>query len=382
MKRSKFLLALSSFLLASTLAACGGGTNHNPGAVTQDPTPTPTQGGTPTPEPTVVPTPTPSTSPEIDVTLDELNVFLYEKFVDENCSNSLKSAFESYLVAQKIEITTLNWVLDETGDVTAVTTAVEKYDTDHPDAKVDVILGAKGNLKTYITENFTALKKDDTNYYEMTTTAGEKTHEDRRVYVANDTNNFEAVKLLVKHLVDYDLPDPEATPTPTPEVTPTPEPTVVPTPTPTPTASEEPVVLDQLVVYMFSASIDTDNNTFWKNKFNAYLAANDITITNLVWEFSTATKVAALDTEVSKYDEDHPTATVDVLLGGKAYAAESCAYISENFASMKDAGGSFYEITTIKDGTETSQRRFWQRKDSTNKVAVQHLVDALVAEAE
>ena len=401
----KPLIILSSLFLIATMTGCNSNKeNHTPGAVSdkttqsEDVKTSDSQGESEAPN-------TSENEPvsEIPVTktLPQLNVYLYTRYVPVDTAALMKGQFTSYLATQGVAITNLVWEGAGASDtkVSDFSALAEKYDGGHADAKIDVILGAKANFDSadnkYVNDNFSTLNGSDENPIEMT--IGEKN--DRRIWIRNDSANMEAVRYLVLQLVNIDI-DEESEETSESEV----ESVSENTPVISENNSEEEVsennsevvsennsevssentseaeglVLPQLSVYMFSASVDSDCNDALKGKFNKYLQDNNITITSLTWEFSKATKVIDLNGEIENYDKEHADATVDVILGGKAY--KDCTYINDNFSSMRDDDGNFYQIVTTKDGAETTERRFWQRNNSSNKDAVLELVLALVAE--
>lgn len=139
--------------------------------------------------------------PQITTTLSELNVICYEKFVTSEQSAALKSGFEQFLNDNGTQITTLTWVLDQTGGVSEMNGTISNYNTAHPDAKIDVILGGKAwSGCTYINDNYTSVKDGSSVIY---MTIGSKT--DRAVWTLNDTDNLAAVKKLVKYTLDWDM---------------------------------------------------------------------------------------------------------------------------------------------------------------------------------
>ena len=138
-------------------------------------------------------------------TLPALNVVLYKKFVSDDNAAALKTAFEAYLTEQKVAITSLVWNVGCEGTVSDLNTYVSDYNTANAEAKFDVILGGKAFANCdYLNGNYSVVM-DGENYKEMT--IADKT--DRRVWVLNETPNFAAAKLLVKSLLNFDLPDPE-----------------------------------------------------------------------------------------------------------------------------------------------------------------------------
>ena len=139
--------------------------------------------------------------PQITTTLPELNVLCYAKYVSTDQSNALKKDFETYLNDNGTKITSLTWLLDVTGDVSAVNTYVSDYNGNHLDAKIDVILGGKAWKNcAYINDNYASVKNGSS---AIDMTIGDNT--DRRVWTLNATDNLPAVKLLVKNLLDWDM---------------------------------------------------------------------------------------------------------------------------------------------------------------------------------
>ena len=396
----KQLLILSAMMLVGALASCSGGENHNPGAVSDGAASLPasldsSDGviSTPTSDPSVPASVESKEAP--DVTYPLLTVHLYQRYVDETCSAALKKQFEDYLVASKAAVTKLNWVMGtgaQNEGVADYSASVASYDAAHADETIDVVLGAKANFAedSYMMTNFGTLKKaDGSGNVTMSTTNGDTTKTDRYIWVRKETANLDAVKALLKGLVDYDYPEePTSTePTstePTSQVSVSVEPTsqvsVSVEPTSQVSASQEsvsaaePVVLPVLTVHLYLKFVDADNSALLKSNFETYLSEHSITITSLNWVLgSTTGNGSAYATEVSNYDAAHEDAKVDVILGVRGGVDSS--YISSNFSTAK-IEGTDVTMTTSSEGQGTkSDRYIFLRNDSTNTAAM----DAVVA---
>ena len=390
----KQLLVISALMLVGTLASCGGG-NHNPGAVSDSTVNPSTTSQETTSEGTSTTSEGTSTTSEFtpEVTYPLLTVHLYQRYVDNDCSASLKKKFEDELVNQKAAVTKLNWVMGtgaQNESVNDYSADLGTYDAAHPTETIDVVLGAKANFATdsYIVKNFATVKKTDgSGNVTMSTTNGETTKDDRYIWFRKETANLEALKVLLKGIVDYDWPE-DDTEDPTSETTSETTSEETPSETTSETTSEETpsettsesgdVVLDQLSVFVYEKFVSETCSTELKTKFTTYLTANHITVTNFTWELDVKGGVADVNTAISTYDTAHSTATIDVILGGRAWS--ECAYINDNFEYIKDGDGNEINMsTTDAKGSTSTNRRIWVRKGSSNTQAISHLVNALTA---
>lgn len=388
----KQLLVISALMLVGTLASCGGG-NHNPGAVSDSTVNPSTTSQETTSEGTSTTSEGTSTTSEFtpEVTYPLLTVHLYQRYVDNDCSASLKKQFEDELVNQKAAVTKLNWVMGtgaQNEGVADYSADLGTYDAAHPTETIDVVLGAKANFAadSYIVKNFATVKKTDgSGNVTMSTTNGETTKDDRYIWFRKETANLEAVKVLLKGIVDYDWPeddteDPtsETTSETTSEETPsetTSETTSEETPSET-TSESEPVVLPALTVHLYAKFVNSTCSGELKTKFTKYLTDNNITITNLVWELGTETGKGSLyATEVENYDKAHTDATADVLLGVKG--GVSGTYITDNFSIAKVDGNDVLMTTTSDSQGTNADRYIFVRNGSANADAIDALVLAL-----
>ena len=381
----KQLLILSAMMLVGALASCSGGENHNPGAVSDGAASLPasldsSDGviSTPTSDPSVPASVESKEAP--DVTYPLLTVHLYQRYVDETCSAALKKQFEDYLVASKAAVTKLNWVMGtgaQNEGVADYSASVASYDAAHADETIDVVLGAKANFAedSYMMTNFGTLKKaDGSGNVTMSTTNGDTTKTDRYIWVRKETANLDAVKALLKGLVDYDYPEEPASTEPTSQVSASVEPTSQVSASQESVSAAEPVVLPVLTVHLYFKFVDASNSALLKSNFETYLSEHSITITSLNWVLgSTTGNGSAYATEVSNYDAAHEDAKVDVILGVKGGVDSS--YISSNFSTAK-IEDTAVTMTTSSEGQGTkSDRYIFLRNDSTNTAAM----DAVVA---
>ena len=387
----KQLLVISALMLVGTLASCGGG-NHNPGAVSDSTINPSTTSGETTSEGTSTTSEGTSTTSEFtpEVTYPLLTVHLYQRYVDNDCSASLKKKFEDELVNQKAAVTKLNWVMGtgaQNEGVADYSADLGTYDAAHPAETIDVVLGAKANFAedSYIVKNFATLKKaDGSGNVTMSTTNGETTKTDRYIWIRNNTANLEALKVLLKGIVDYDWPEPVDPTSETTSEEPTSETTSEETPsettseeTPSETTSEsEPVVLPALTVHLYAKFVNSTCSGELKAKFTKYLTDNNITITSLAWELGTTTgNGGKYAEEVEAYDKAHTDATADVLLGVKGGVDDT--YISTNF-SIAQVNEKNVTMTTTSDGQGTKTDRYiFVRNGSANTDAIGVLLLAL-----
>ena len=121
---------------------------------------------------------TASVEPEPVVT-NKLVVMTYGVYVSADRMNAMKTAFNSYLTAQGKSITTVEFVHENTKTKIAdFMGEVATYNTAHPDAKVDVLLG----LKTNATITSAGFVNDgvDYNYGDRPSTASKDYTEDNK----------------------------------------------------------------------------------------------------------------------------------------------------------------------------------------------------------
>ena len=386
----KQLLVISALMLVGTLASCGGG-NHNPGAVSDSTINPSTTSAETTSEGTSTTSEGTSTTSEFtpEVTYPLLTVHLYQRYVDNDCSASLKKQFEDELVNQKAAVTKLNWVMGtgaQNEGVADYSADLGTYDAAHPTETIDVVLGAKANFAedSYIVKNFATLKKaDGSGNVTMSTTNGETTKTDRYIWIRNNTANLEALKVLLKGIVDYDWPEPVDPTSETTSEEPTSETTSETTSEETPsettsetTSESEPVVLPALTVHLYAKFVNLTCSGELKAKFTKYLTDNNITITSLAWELGTETGKGSLyATEVENYDKAHTDATADVLLGIRGGIDNT--YISTNFAiAQVDSKDVLMTTTSDSQGTK-ADRYIFVRNGSANDDAIGVLVLAL-----
>ena len=386
----KQLLVISALMLVGTLASCGGG-NHNPGAVSDSTINPSTTSAETTSEGTSTTSEGTSTTSEFtpEVTYPLLTVHLYQRYVDNDCSASLKKQFEDELVNQKAAVTKLNWVMGtgaQNEGVADYSADLGTYDAAHPAETIDVVLGAKANFAedSYIVKNFATLKKaDGSGNVTMSTTNGETTKTDRYIWIRNNTANLEALKVLLKGIVDYDWPEPVDPTSETTSEEPTSETTSETTSEETPsettsetTSESEPVVLPALTVHLYAKFVNSTCSGELKAKFTKYLTDNNITITSLAWELGTETGKGSLyATEVENYDKAHTDATADVLLGIRGGIDNT--YISTNFAiAQVDSKDVLMTTTSDSQGTK-ADRYIFVRNGSANDDAIGVLVLAL-----
>ncbi|GEM_PF-5617527 len=376
MKTKSVLLFTASFL-ALTLASCGQGDNHTPGAATSEPIASVTSSASKSETSS-----TPSSSAASDAsstektTIEGLSVFAYGRFMDANNVKKIRDDFDAYCDSLSIEVTGQIWAGDDSSKVADFDAAVQAYNEEQSNPKIDIILGAKGNLGagTYVGDHFTVLTRDDaTDYVTMSTYVGEEEKTERRIYIANDSAHLEAVKLLVKSAANYDMEEEPETSSESSSVTPiesseeSSETSV--------TSSEEssesaPTTLDQLTVFCYKNAVTKEQMGDLSVAFDAYLSTNDVTITNLKWVLDITGKMADLSTGLETYDTEHPTATVDIILGARA--SFTTDYCKERFVySPDDATGRM----TIGS---SSNRLIAYNKNSSNGEAITLLMNCFL----
>lgn len=97
------------------------------------------------------------------VKTNKLVVMTYGTFVSETRMNAIETAFDSYLSAQSKSISTVEFVHEsETTTIADFMGKVTEYDSNHPDAKVDVLIGLNADKDSAISSQ--GFQKDSTNY--------------------------------------------------------------------------------------------------------------------------------------------------------------------------------------------------------------------------
>ena len=384
----KFIVPM--ILAAFVLAGCGaksGGTPITPSDSDTEATSVPFESDTSEKAPV-----------SYEVTLPVLHLAFYEKFADEEVATGFKNSFVEYLDSKAVAITSITLdVMTPSANGETFATDLEAFEGT-VDYTIDAILGAKANLGSYITTNFSTLKNDDVNIeYPL----GEKT--DRRLYIRNDAANADAVAYLsqyIRHLAG--LPEEEETSEDTSSEetsedtsTDTSEDTSVDVSEDTSEeissegtseevsgetsgetseevsgetsgeTSEESKVIDLHVVY-YEKFADASVQSAFETAFEGYLTANGFTKGDMTYESLTPSAngaTFATDLETFQGTVEY---TVDVLLGAKANLG---SYITTNYAVYQVEGATF-EYTLGAN----SDRRLWVHNDTVNTVGVEALV--------
>lgn len=396
--KTKSVLFFTASFLALTLASCGQGDNHTPGAATSESIASVTSSASKsetssTPSSSATSTATSDAGSTEKTTIEGLSVFTYGRFMDADNVKKIRDDFDAYCDSLSIEVTGQIWAGDDSSKVADFDAAVQAYNEEQNNPKIDIILGAKGNLGagTYVGDHFTALTRDDaTDYVTMSTYVGEEEKTERRIYIANDSAHLEAVKLLVKSAANYDMEEEPETSSESSSVTPveSSEESTESSSAPVEsseestessetsvTSSEEssesaPTTLDQLTVFCYKNAVTEEQMRDLSAEFDAYLSTNDVTITNLNWVLDITGKMADLSTGLETYDTEHPTATVDIILGARA--SFTTDYCKERFVySPDDATGRM----TIGS---SSNRLIAYNKNSSNGEAITLLMNCFL----
>ena len=231
----KTLLVLSSLLAASLLASCmatdGGGeseeekttssqteepstsesqvtTSEVPSTSEEEPSTSEEESTTSEEESSIPESETSSSDASEDIiTLPALHIAVFEgQVTDETKYQDFKTSFATYLVDSQVAITNLTWDLVGASNVASLGTDVETWNTKEDSPYLfDCILGAKGNIDEahgagYIADNYTVYK-DEGGSTVSTFVFGGKT--DRRFYTLNETENSEAVAILLEFALGY-----------------------------------------------------------------------------------------------------------------------------------------------------------------------------------
>lgn len=125
---------------------------------------------------------------------DTLTVAVYGTFVSEERSAEIENGFKEYLTAANVSIPNLTFVYDgESADIATFMEVVASYDTAHPNAKVDALLG----LKTNSAISAAGFSNDGTEY----TYSDSEGHEaDRRFWYHADSANLANIRHLETYL--------------------------------------------------------------------------------------------------------------------------------------------------------------------------------------
>ena len=422
MQNTKILLFASSFL-ALALASCNNQDNHTPGAATSDPTITSQQAGTSEAKSSSGDTSTPATSVTSQgeqsqageqITLNGLNVYVFKTFMDDGNVTKVRASFDAYCSQQNVTITNQVWEGDSSAKVAGFDAAVKAYEEDTTKPNIDIILGAKGNLGagTFVGDHFTALTNADETYVTMSTFVGEEEKTERRIYVSNTVEHLDAVKLLVKHVANFDIPEEGGEGSQTSEAsTPTESDPVVTSeesqpgvtseesqpgvtseesqpgvtseesqpvvtseesqPGETSEGSEPATVLDEITVYCYENSVTEEQKNDLKLAFENYLVEQNVTITVNEWVLGTTGKMAALESTIEAYNDGHEGHEVDIVLGARAALSSEYMTANYSYAGNDDADGRM----TIGS---SSNRRVLYNTNTANQEAVEYLVNCFL----
>ena len=135
----------------------------------------------------------------------KLTVMGYSAFVSADRFNEIKTGFQNYLAEQQITISTLEFVHEtETTTIADFMGKVSDYDTAHPDAPVDVLLGLKTNAA--ITAAGFSNDGVSYNYGDMGT---EEQNNDRRFWYKALTTEVTALQTYMQAHWTPEPPEPE-----------------------------------------------------------------------------------------------------------------------------------------------------------------------------
>lgn len=390
----KFIVPM--ILAAFVLAGCGaksGGTPITPSDSDTEATSVPSESDT-----------SEKASVSYEVTLPVLHLAFYEKFADEEVAKGFKNSFVEYLDSKAVAITSITLdVMTPSANGETFAGDLEAFEGT-VDYTIDAILGAKGNLGSYITTNFSTLKNDETNIeYPL----GEKT--DRRLYIRNDAANADAVAYLsqyIRHLAG--LPEEEETSEDTSseetseetsedisedtsaDVSEDTSEEISSEGTSEETSGEtsgeiseevsgetsgqtsEEAQIINLTVAFYERYASTTVQDAWNTDFCTYLYNNGYTLGTVFYTgFASGSKDkgAKFAKEVREYEESSER-RFDVLLGGRANLGdETETFINDNFSVYKVDDVEFeYPL-----GDETN-RKLFVRNDTVNTAAVEALV--------
>lgn len=398
MKKS---IMLSTTLLALMAVSCGSGNNSEHGAASSGTQPsgeqTSSQASSQEQSSQGQSSVASSSKDEPKDIIDGLTVYTWDTYMDTDCVTATRTLFDAYAAAEGYEVTNQVWDHDASAKLQGFDDAVRAFDGNTENPKIDIILGAKGNFDTKVTDsyvlaNFTALKNADDQFVTMTTYVGEAAQEGRRIWIANETQNEDAVALLVKAVADYDIPEVDPGTSGSEETSSeeqsseelssseeisseeelsSEEESSEEISSEEESSEEEAIVLDEIVVYCYENAVTEDQKNDLKNTFDAYFVGQGYEITVNTWKLGTTGKMAVLEDDIEKYNEENVDHEVDVILGARA--AFSGEYMTNNYtyAGNDDADGRM----TI--GTSTN-RRVAYNVNTVNKEAVTLLVNCFL----
>ena len=334
MKAPKLLLLLASMGL---LVSCGGG---QAGGQSEGPHSEPSseqEGG--------------SESESQEELSNQINVIYFKNYVSANRANEIKAGFIASLQAASVSVDAekVNFFESRNTTVAALGEEILDYNDQNPSNQIDVILGANGFSKfeegdPTLYAQFVAKYENDGMNYTYGTHTNVANNSNRKFFYdkakAQDTYVKGLQNYLQANWTEQEGGDSEET-------------------------SEEEVATGVLTVFVYSVYVSEARMNAMKTGFISYLSTNGLAaIPNLTFEFEQETSsIPDFMGKVADYNNEHPNAKVDALLGLKSNTAITNAGFSND--------GNAYNYGT-KEGSE-ADRKFWYKTDSPNIAEIHKL---------
>ena len=143
------------------------------------------------------------------VQTNKLVVMVYSNFVSETRFNEMQAGFNTYLTNNSKTITTLQFVHEtETSTIADFMDKVTDYDTAHPDAKVDALLG----LKTNSAITAAGFISDGIDYNYGDKADSEQANKERRYWYKQVEDSITIEEKLLQDYLKANWVEPEETP--------------------------------------------------------------------------------------------------------------------------------------------------------------------------
>lgn len=324
MKRtSKLILLVASLGL---LVGCSGGGNSNKGSNGGG-----NSGSTPTQD-----------------TENLINVIYFNTYVSEKRANEIKDGLIDALEkkGEDVDASKINFFQSRNSKVAGLGEEILNYNSDNPKNTIDVLLGAN-NFNAWDDEElkpiFEAKYENDGLDYTYGTHSNLNNNKNRKFFYDKEKLNDKYVDTLHTYLKEnYTGEGPEI---PVEET-------------------------DTLTVAIYGTFVSEERAQLLEDDFKLYLTNAGVSIPNLTFIYDgESADIATFMEYVATYDEGHPTAKVDALLGLKTNSAISEAGFSNDGT----------EFTYSDSEGHEADRRFWYKADSPNLGNIRHLETYLKA---
>ena len=287
-----------------------------------------------------------SAKPEPSDVANDINVAYVKSYVSDKRAQEMKEGYIASLKESGVTVdeSKINFFTTENSTVAAYTDEILLHNEEYPTNQVDAILGANGftNAEEESREKFLAKYVSDEVNYAYGTHSNASNNTNRKFWYDKEKAENQFVKGLQKYLQDkwseYIPPEPEQT--------------------------------GKLTIMAYSVFVSESRFNEIKTGFNTYLQNNHITINNLelVHEKET-TSIGDFMVKVAEYDEAHPNAKVDALLGLKSNSAITAA-------GFVNDGTDYNYGDKEGDDSGNATRKLWYKELTTEVTALQSYLRA------